>query len=390
MGQSNREHLEHLLSTMDAGAQQRLYKRASQIRKLAQAKGKREPRRREIDDEATAYVRKSDRSRGGGSLHDYVLRLLDEEQAAVESAEHGAQADGAVAGLVVSVEAGACHVLVGDEVLACSLSASIAALQQTELAVGDRVLAHTREQGGHVVGAVLPRRTHLARPDPFHGHIERTIAANIDVAVVVVSVVAPPLHVRFIDRLLLAIGRGGARPVVCVNKVDLLGDRRGDAPELAGLAPYRAIGCPVHLCSASTGEGVSGLLEELAGALCVFAGHSGVGKSSLLNAMQPTLHLVTNDVRAADGKGRHTTTASSLYRLPGGAMVIDTPGVRSFGLAAVSRDEAARHFPEIVALAARCRFRDCTHSHEPGCAVRKAIEQGRLALERYVSYAKLR
>jgi ribosome biogenesis GTPase / thiamine phosphate phosphatase len=390
MSQSNREHLERLLSAMDAGAQQRLYKRASQIRKLAQAKGKREPRRREVDDEGASYVRKSDRARGGGSLHDYVLRLLEEDEASASAAEHPAEAEGAVAGLVVSVEAAACHVLVGDEVLACTLSASIAALQQTELAVGDRVVAHAREGGGHVVVTVLPRTTCLSRPDPFHGHIERTIAANIDVAVVVVSVVAPPLHVRFIDRLLLAIGRGGARPVICVNKVDLLGDDRQDSPDLAGLAPYRAMGCPVHLCSASTGEGVPGLLEDLAGALCVFAGHSGVGKSSLLNAMQPTLQLVTNDVRAADGKGRHTTTASSLYRLPGGVMVIDTPGVRSFGLAPVSRREAAQCFPEIVQLAAGCRFRDCTHSHEPGCAVRKAIDQGRLPLERYVSYAKLR
>jgi ribosome biogenesis GTPase len=235
----------------------------------------------------------------------------------------------------------------------------------------------------HRIEEVLPRRTTLSRTDPGNPHFQRIIAANIDIVVNVVSLKSPPLRPGLIDRYLIATGKSGAEPLLCVNKIDLL----STADELDLVQPYPQAGVRVVLCSAATGEGIVELSEALAGKLCVFAGHSGVGKSSLLNALDPQLDLETGAVSEGNDKGRHTTTSSALYHLPGGAIVIDTPGIREFGLWDVSRNDVRLYYREFAACG--CAFFDCSHTHEPGCGVKAAVDSGQIGAARYQGYLRI-
>lgn len=253
--------------------------------------------------------------------------------------------------------------------------------------VGDEV-AFVATDGPPRAVALRPRRTVLSRPDPGDAQRELVLAANVDVGVVVVAAKDPPLRPGLIDRCLVALQRGGVAALVCVNKMDLLdADGRRALDEV--LAPYATLGIPVQRCSADAGEGIAALRTLLGARTAVFLGHSGVGKSSLLNALDPAGARGVGDVRGYDGKGRHTTTAASLRRLAGGLSVIDTPGVRSFGLSALQPDELRAAFPEFLPFAAGCRFGDCTHTHEPECGVREAVAAGRLAAARYASYSRI-
>ncbi len=276
----------------------------------------------------------------------------------------------ATPGLVIGVGPGACTVLCRGEQLLCR--------PFPDLAVGDRVLLDRRK-----IEQILPRSTTLSRPDPHNPRLERVIAANIDVVVIVVSIRAPELRLGLIDRYLIAIERSGAEPVVCVNKMDLA----ESASELDPLDPYRNLGIVVAPVSASTGEGIGELLEILAGKMAVLAGHSGVGKSSLLNAMRPDLEIETQSVSEAHQKGRHTTSSSRLYEMPNGARIIDTPGIREFGLWQLGREELHTHFHEFENWESSCRFADCTHTHEPGCAVKQAVDAGTIPRARMVRFS---
>ena len=381
-----------MLAEMDPGERRRLMKRALSARKADLRKGER-PRQGAIrahelpdpddDDDPDAHEHRPRQEPVGG----WALRILDEERAASVPVPT-ASADDGVEGLVVAVEQGACTVEHEGRTARCVLRGHLAAAQQSAIAVGDQVAVSGLDGGPAFVERVLPRRSSLSRPDPKYTHIERVIAANVDAAVIVVSVVAPPLHTRFIDRFLVTVEHGGAQPMICVNKTDLLPDEAELGAELAKLDPYRALGIPVFPCSAEDGSGVAELLAALSGSLCVFVGHSGVGKSSLLNAMAPELKIVTNEVRATDGKGRHTTAASTLYVLPDGARVIDTPGIRSLAIR-LDRLELAAQFPEFAEPAARCKYRDCTHTHEPQCEVKAAVDAGAVSAERYDSFMRM-
>lgn len=256
------------------------------------------------------------------------------------------------------------------------------------LVVGDEV--HFDSQGGQArIEARITRRTCLSRPDPGNPHHSLVIAANVDMAVIVVSSKDPPLRPGLIDRLLLAIEHGGATPVVSVNKLDLLVGTEEHQQLQRTLAPYRELGCAVFCCSAATGAGCEDLRNHIAGSACVFVGHSGVGKSSILNAIDPHGDRITGDVREHDGRGRHTTTSSKLRGLADGTRVIDTPGVRSFGLDALLPDQVRQGFAEFARFAAGCRFSDCTHVHEPDCAVQEAAANGALPAARYASYRRI-
>jgi len=276
------------------------------------------------------------------------------------------------AGQITEIGPGYCDVLSGGQRFRCRST--------PDLAIGDHVLFSPERRR---VEEILPRRTVLSRTDPHNPRIERVIAANVDVVVVVVSLKNPALRPGLIDRYLIAIGKSGADPLLCVNKIDLM----SSDGELDALRPYQDLGIEVVLCSAATGEGLETLSAALAGKTCVFTGHSGVGKSSLLNALDEKLDLETNAVSSATEKGRHTTTHSAMYELPNGAIVIDTPGIREFGLWDISPLEIRRYFDEFDHY--RCGFSDCTHSHEPDCAVKAAVEAGEIAEARYQGYLRI-
>jgi ribosome biogenesis GTPase len=246
-------------------------------------------------------------------------------------------------------------------------------------AVGDWVAAAPlRDEQKAVIEAVLPRRTAFTRSDPW-SDAEEVVAANVD-TVLVVTAVGRDFNPRRLERYLAAAHESGADPVVLVNKADL-------EPDTAAVAQAQAAapGVPVHLVSAKAGTGLEQLAPYLVrGRTVALLGSSGVGKSTLANRLAGT-DLATAEVRE-DERGRHTTTRRQLVPLPGGGLLLDTPGLRELQLSGADLDET---FPEIAALAAECRFRNCSHTHEPGCAVRAAVEAGELPRERLESYVKL-
>jgi ribosome biogenesis GTPase len=259
------------------------------------------------------------------------------------------------------------------------------------VAVGDEVEV-ALSAAGPLLGVVSPRRTFLARPDPQDARRALVIAANVDVVVIVVSVVEPPLHPRLIDRFLVAIQLGGATPLLVVNKHDRLAelDDAGRAAELEKLEPYRSMGLGVIVVSTKSGEGLAELRAALHAKTCVFVGHSGVGKSSLINAFDPALGAKTGELSVAwGGRGKHTTTASTLHVLADGTRVIDTPGVRAVGLWSLEPRDLGRYFPEIEIYADACRFNDCLHEIEPRCAVKDASARGEIPAARYQTYLRI-
>jgi len=278
----------------------------------------------------------------------------------------------ATAGQIAEIGSGYCDVLSGGRPIRCR--------PMPGLAIGDHVMFSPERRR---VEEILPRRTVLSRTDPRNPRIERVIAANVDVVVMVVSLKNPPLRPGLIDRYLIAIGKSGADPLLCVNKIDLMSADE----DLDALRPYRDLGIEVVLCSAATGAGLERLSAVLAGKICVFTGHSGVGKSSLLNALDQKLDLATNTVSSANERGRHTTTSSAMFELSNGARVIDTPGIREFGLWDIAPPEIRRYFQEFNNY--RCGFSDCTHTHEPDCAVKIAVEAGEIADARYQGYLRI-
>ena len=290
------------------------------------------------------------------------------------------------AAMVIGIASGRCRVFHHGQEADCVVPSEIAARQKSALAVGDRVVTETAD-GVCRLAAILPRRTVLSRPDPINPHRQRLIAANIDVVINVVSLRKPPLRPRLIDRYLIAIQRGGAQPLICVNKIDLVPPEER-ATELAPLDVYRALEVPVIACSARGGDGLDALRGAVQGKTCALVGHSGVGKSSILNALDERLQLATGDLHRR-GTGRHTTTSSTLHDLGGGTLMIDTPGIREFGLWDLRPDTLRDYFPEFAEAAEYCRFNDCTHLHEPQCEVKDRVASGTIGAARYDAYVRL-
>ncbi len=288
---------------------------------------------------------------------------------------------------VISVASARCRLFFDGREADCIIPQEIARNQRSMLAVGDRVRAEPSEGGPWRLLEVLPRRSLLSRPDPLHAHVQRLIAANIDLVVHVVSVKWPPFRPRLIDRVLIAVQKGGANPVICVNKIDLV--EAADRPRfLEPLRVYADLHVPVIGCSTRSGEGIPTLRAAIEGKTCAFVGHSGVGKSSILNALDARLNLVTGDLHKR-GSGRHTTSASTLHDLGDDTLVIDTPGIREFGLWDLSPEELRQSFPEFEEPSESCRFNDCTHLHEPGCEVKRGVESGEISRARYDTYVRL-
>jgi ribosome biogenesis GTPase / thiamine phosphate phosphatase len=286
----------------------------------------------------------------------------------------GARAVATRTGQVIGIGPTGCRVLSGDDAIPCKPKAG--------LAVGDFV---DLDEVGNVRN-IHPRKTTLSRPDPNNPRLERVIAANMDIVAMVVSIRSPPLRPGLIDRYLIGIQKGGAEPVLCVNKVDLVESEA----EFAPLEPYRCLGLRTFLVSTKKGEGITELRAALANQLAVFVGHSGVGKSSLTNSLKPDAGAVTGKISAVWNRGRHTTTGSTMYQMADGLRIIDTPGVREFGLWKLSTDELAGHFHDFDEASRGCQFADCTHTHEPICGVREAVKDGTVPRARFETYLRIR
>lgn len=254
------------------------------------------------------------------------------------------------------------------------------------LACGDRVVWQMSGVAEGVVTAVAERRSLLTRLD-FRGQ-PRPVAANLDVVAVVLAP-EPELSEELIDRYLVAIAAIGVQGLLVLNKQDLL-DKASLATVLDRLEPYRRIGYPHLLVSSRTAHGLDELQNELRGRTSLLAGQSGVGKSSLIKALLPDRDIRIQALSAATGHGAHTTSASTLYHLPGGGDLIDTPGVRSFELGEIRLRDLDRGFTDIAPYLGRCRFSDCRHLSEPDCAVREAVVRGEIAQRRLDSYQQLR
>lgn len=270
-------------------------------------------------------------------------------------------------------------------------------------AVGDRVLlgqVNEDEDSGEGVGSqkycvvrVLPRKSELKRPGPRDSFRRKlTLAANIDQVVIVASVTQPEFNYGFMDRFLLAANLNNLPFVLVLTKMDLLPN--GEADLTDDIRDFMSIVDKVIPVSVKSGMGLERLREELLGKSSVFSGQSGVGKSTLVNALVPGAELETGAVRERDGKGRHTTTSSSLFDFPGGGYVIDTPGIRSIGLANGEDDmdgeTLAKIFPGFFeGDLFTCKYSNCKHLKEPGCSVREAVESGKLSRARYASYLRI-
>ena len=264
------------------------------------------------------------------------------------------------------------------------------AAETLKLAVGDRVLLeHDPSSAAWAIAEILPRRSRLARRAPGGGQGERIVAANVDQVVVVFAAANPEPHRRMLDRFLVIAEANQLAARVVVNKVELVGG--ADAARERWI-DYERAGYPVHLTSAKRGEGLDTLHGALSGVVSVLTGPSGVGKSSLLNAMFPGLDLRVGEISETVNKGRHTTVGGYLHPLPGddGGYVADTPGLREIGMWALAPESLDACFPELRPYLPHCRFADCRHGVEPDCAVRAAVDAGEVSTVRYESYVKLR
>ena len=273
---------------------------------------------------------------------------------------------------------------------------TVAAGERTlKLAVGDVVAVEPDARGTGVwaINEILPRRSKLARRSPGGGYGERVVAANVDQVVVVFAAARPEPHPRLLDRFLVVAEANALAARIVVNKVELVGD--GDAEAGAEIvrarfADYARAGYPIHTTSVPNAHGLDVLHDALVGQTSALSGPSGVGKSSLMNALYRGLNLRVGAVSESVNKGRHTTVGALLHPLPDGGFVVDTPGVREMGFWGLSAGELDGLFPEFRPFLEQCRFGDCAHVAEPDCAVREAVAEGVVSAARYDSYLKLR
>lgn len=235
------------------------------------------------------------------------------------------------------------------------------------------------------ISGVLDRKNYLIRKSTNLSRQSHVIAANVDMAFAVVSLYFPEIKLPFLDRMLVTCEVYGIPVTIVLNKVDLY---REEAPQAVAdfIDIYTSAGYRVVCTSARTGEGVDELRSLTCGNVCLFSGESGVGKSSLIKALDPSLDPKIGRISDVHLQGKHTTSLYEMYRLRTGGWVIDTPGLRGFGLVNLEKEEISRYFPEMLKISENCRFTPCTHTHEPGCAVKEAVEDGRISPERYSSY----
>jgi ribosome biogenesis GTPase len=253
------------------------------------------------------------------------------------------------------------------------------------IAVGDQVIWRAGEQEFGVIVAVKPRRSELFRYNKFEGN--KLVAANVDQLFIVVAC-EPPRAMNVIDRYLMLAELQRITPIIVFNKVDLL-----DAEDLADikeyLSYYQTLNYPVLYCSTTNEEGITALLKQLADKTSIFVGLSGVGKSSLIKMILPGEDLTIGELSEKSREGNHTTTTAKLYNLPQGGHLIDCPGIRELSVGSLTAQEVLRGFKELAAEAAQCQFRDCSHSHEPGCALLAGLASEKINPDRFASYQSI-
>lgn len=283
----------------------------------------------------------------------------------------------------MSKSGGVYRVLIGDSVVAASLRGRCKQQHAKRILVGDRVEVSIHADGSRTIEGIGERKTVLCRRSPGKAGAVREVAANVDQVVVVGAARDPNWNPHLIDRFLAVGEANDLETVLVVNKCDLT----GDTAKL--IAPYHSAGYLVIHTSVILGEGLAALRELLDGHISLLSGPTGVGKSSLLNALEPGLKLPTAAVSSRTRTGRHTTVAAEMHRFGDSGMVVDTPGLRDIGLWGLLPEEVAAAFPDVEEYAGECRFDNCRHLEEPGCAVLRALEQNELAKCRHDSYRQL-
>lgn len=257
------------------------------------------------------------------------------------------------------------------------------------VAVGDIVNITVMEEKYGAIESILPRKSKISRLAAGPMPIEQVIVANADLMIIVSSAKLPKFKPRFIDRFLIIAEAGNIEPIICINKIDLLNDAQRQAL-YKETQLYSDLGYKVIYISALKGEGIDSIIDIMRNKLTALVGQSGTGKSTLLNAIQPSLQLPTSEVSEKTERGKHTTTNVQLFHLDFGGYVADTPGIRELGLWNIWQEELDLYFPEMRSYLGSCKFNDCSHINEPDCAVKEAVENGKINKSRYESYIKLR
>jgi ribosome biogenesis GTPase len=290
-------------------------------------------------------------------------------------------------GLIIKAQSGFFTVEASPGLVVCQLRGKLkqGKARGDIAAIGDRVQITVLTDGSGVIEEVEPRARAIVRLDPRpQGDYQQVLLANADQAVFVFACAHPNPRLKMLDRFLVIAEKQKIPAVIVANKIDLVDDPK----EIFGL--YETIGYHVLYSSTKTGAGIEELKLILVGKISAFAGPSGAGKSSLLNAMQPGLGLAVKEISTAMDKGKHTTVTRQLFPLEGGGYIADTPGWKSLALWDTEPEELDAYFPELRELVQHCQFSDCSHTHEPSCAVRRALEEGKIHPERYESYLRLR
>ena len=257
------------------------------------------------------------------------------------------------------------------------------------VAVGDTVSILPNNDGSAFITAIDERKNYIIRRSSNLSKEAHIIAANVDQALLIVTLAHPVTSTTFVDRFLATAEAYRIPATIVVNKIDLLCDEEDKEYLDAWCYLYRSIGYNVIEVSAATGEGIDKLKESLEDKITLLSGNSGVGKSTIINQIIPGLNLRTAEISSTHDTGMHTTTFSEMFPLPQGGYLIDTPGVKGFGTIDFDRHEVAHFFPEIFEISQNCRFGNCTHTHEPGCAVLSAVEEARISQSRYNSYLSI-
>lgn len=258
------------------------------------------------------------------------------------------------------------------------------------VAVGDEVMIEVENEGESTatITEILDRRNYINRQSPRFKHQHHIVASNLDQSMLVATLKEPKTSQGFIDRFLVASEMYHVPALIVFNKIDLFNKKETDKySDLSAM--YEKAGYPVFPASVLENIGVKELVQHLENKTTLISGHSGVGKSSLLNALLPHLELKTQGISGWSGKGQHTTTFAEMHDLPGGGRIIDTPGMREFGLVDLSRQEVSHYFPEMRDRLNNCQFNNCLHINEPGCAIKEAVLNGEIHEDRYVSYVNI-